>query len=253
MTTVDVHCQACGAAAPPVEPEAMDTELAAAGWAISHGQTYCPTCGAARGLSSAPTGPSRSDLALTSPPSADGDRTLDSSEPRQGTLTTQLGVREARRIVRRQLELNPAAHRERWDEERRVMSGLVLGRRVYASPWWGRGAYESPYSYHLRGRLRKSVQGGCELRWRIYRGSVLGWVGWAGLSIFVFLLALAAFVAFAARGGTGPLLFGLGALAGNIALIVGPRLVRDRWKTIEVGMLTDWVAELDQELQSGRT
>ncbi len=174
-------------------------------------------------------------------------------EAHEGTLETRLGVREARGIIRSRLELNPAGHRERWDEERRVIAGLVLGRRLYAAPWWGRGAFSSPYSYHLRGRLRRRPEGGCELRWRIYRGSVAGWVSWALLSLFVFLIALASLTTFATRGGTGALLFGLGALAVNVALIAWPRLLRDRWKTLEMGMLTHWLGELGQELQSGRS
>jgi len=234
----------------------MDAELAAAGWAISHGQTYCQACAAARELSSAPEGEQRSDPSNvpTGPslPAGEGDRTF-TSEAREGIVGTPLGVGQARRIIRGQLELNPAAHRERWDEERRVMAGLVIGRRVYAAPWWGRGVYNSPYSYHLRGRLKSRPDGGCELGWRIYRGSVLGWLAWALLSAFVLLIAIAALITFASRGGTGALLGGLAALAGNVALIAWPRLLRDRWKTLEVGMLSDWIAELSKELQGGGT
>ena len=256
MTSVAVHCHDCGVTAPPLRAETMDGELAAAGWAISHGATYCPACASSRGLSRGPDGGQPGDrvgLRPTGPPAGREARALGLEEAHEGTLETRLGVRETRGIIRSRLELNPAGHRERWDEERRVIAGLVLGRRLYAAPWWGRGAFSSPYSYHLRGRLRRRPEGGCELRWRIYRGSVAGWISWALLSLFVFLIALASLTTFATRGGTGALLFGLGALAVNVALIAWPRLSRDRWKTLEMGMLTGWIGELEQELQSGQS
>jgi Family of unknown function (DUF6159) len=54
MSLVRIHCWSC---ARGIEVEQGDPAggLAASGWALSKGETYCPQCAAARGLSAAPS------------------------------------------------------------------------------------------------------------------------------------------------------------------------------------------------------
>lgn len=269
MTVVEVPCTGCGTRA-PVEGESIDEDLHAAGWSISHGQTYCPVCAAARGLSTAAIASEGRDAGRPEPPynvrtfraaggmdyedsqlqaaPADGPALGPSQRP-LGTVRSAVGVPDARRAIRGHLEFLPAVHREPWDEERRVIGGFVLSSRVYAYPWWGRGVWRNPYSYHLRGRLRRDADGGCEFRWRIYNGSFLEWSLWAVMSAVFLLMAIAALITFVAQGTTSALPFGLGGIVAAAAFIAWPRLIRDRWKTLEVRLLTSWIDTISAELQ----
>jgi len=50
VSLVRIHCYGCDRTV-PVEEGAMSRGLQAAGWALDHGQTFCPSCAAARNLS----------------------------------------------------------------------------------------------------------------------------------------------------------------------------------------------------------
>jgi len=55
MGLVRIHCWSCSKSV-SVDDQASQQGLAAAGWTLSHGETYCPECASARGLQ-APTPP----------------------------------------------------------------------------------------------------------------------------------------------------------------------------------------------------
>jgi hypothetical protein len=50
MSLVRIHCYGCDCTV-PVEEDAMSHGLQSAGWALDHGQTYCPACARLRNLS----------------------------------------------------------------------------------------------------------------------------------------------------------------------------------------------------------
>ena len=49
MSLVGIHCYSCDSKV-SVEETAMSRGLQAAGWALEHGQTFCPSCARMRGL-----------------------------------------------------------------------------------------------------------------------------------------------------------------------------------------------------------
>jgi hypothetical protein len=69
VSLVRIHCWSC---ARSVEVDEHDTAagLAASGWALSHGETYCPQCAAARGLAAEP--PAGQPAGAAEPPPPEG-------------------------------------------------------------------------------------------------------------------------------------------------------------------------------------
>ncbi|HWX51794.1 MAG TPA: hypothetical protein VNY34_00795, partial [Solirubrobacteraceae bacterium] len=55
MGTVRIHCYGCSTTV-SVEEQAAAQGLQTAGWAVAHGQTFCPACAAQRGLPSSASG-----------------------------------------------------------------------------------------------------------------------------------------------------------------------------------------------------
>jgi len=65
MSRVRIHCYGCNCTV-PVDEDAMSQGLNAAGWALEHGQTYCPSCARMRNLNVIAVEPCVSDTALAS-------------------------------------------------------------------------------------------------------------------------------------------------------------------------------------------
>jgi hypothetical protein len=70
MSLVRIHCWSC-ARSVEVEQDDMAGGLAASGWALSHGETYCPQCAAARGLSAPDSAAGPGDPAGATGPAGD--------------------------------------------------------------------------------------------------------------------------------------------------------------------------------------
>ena len=84
MGRVRIHCWSC---ARSVEADENDTAagLAAAGWSLAHGETYCPECARERGLSAPPAqlGPDGQPLPAATPPGGYPSERAAAGEPPQ--------------------------------------------------------------------------------------------------------------------------------------------------------------------------